>query len=53
LNAPFTIAAGSAAGHAAAMGKTADALACKRLDLLRDFPEGLLAATLPVAGETE
>jgi hypothetical protein len=35
------------------MGKTADALACKRLDLLRDFPEGLLAATLPVAGETE
>ena len=34
-------------------GKTADALACKRLDLLPDFPEGLLAATLPVADETE
>ncbi|HEX6704801.1 MAG TPA: helix-turn-helix domain-containing protein [Albitalea sp.] len=30
-------------------GKTADALAHRRLELLPDFPEGLLAATLPVA----
>lgn len=34
-------------------GKTADALARKRLDLLRDFPEGLLAATLPLAAGTQ
>lgn len=34
-------------------GKTADTLARKRLVTLPDFPEGLLAATLPAAGEVE
>ena len=34
-------------------GKTADALASKRLEPLADFPEGLLAATLPVAADAE
>jgi AcrR family transcriptional regulator len=34
-------------------GRTADALARRRLDLLPDFSEGLLAATLPVAGEVD